>query len=271
MAVVLWHIELSHYSEKARWALDYKSIAYGLRTPMPGLHGPRALMLTRGKQRRLPVMELDGRRIGDSTAIIAALEAYQPDPPLYPADPAQKARALELEDFFDERLGPQMRRLVWHHTLPSADAIAESLFADRAPGRTRFLKATVPAVRPFVRRDYGVTDEAVAIAHRDVLAAMDRIEAELQPSGYLVGDRFSVADLTAAALFTPLIAPPHRPFLPPSFPPALQPLRDELTARPGGRWIHAMYERHRLVGGGGAAVAPANGAVPPAAAPLSNA
>jgi hypothetical protein len=25
---LLWHIPLSHYSEKARWALDYKRIAH---------------------------------------------------------------------------------------------------------------------------------------------------------------------------------------------------------------------------------------------------
>jgi glutathione S-transferase len=257
MTVVLWHIELSHYNEKARWALDYKSIAHELRVPMPGLHGARALMLTRGKHRRLPVMELEGRRIGDSTAIIAALEAYQPEPALYPADPAQKARALELEEFFDEELAPQMRRLVWHHTLPDTDAVVESLFADRSPGRARFLRATAPAVRPFVRRDYGVSAKSAEVAYGEVLAAMDRIEAEMQPSGYLVGDRFSVADLAAAALFTPLIAPPYRPYMPATFPAALQPLRDELTARRGGRWIHEMYERHRQVGG--AVPAPASG------------
>ena len=39
VAVVLWHIEVSHYNEKARWALDYKGIPHELRVPMPGLHG----------------------------------------------------------------------------------------------------------------------------------------------------------------------------------------------------------------------------------------
>jgi glutathione S-transferase len=265
VTVILWHIEVSHYNEKARWALDYKSIAHELRVPMPGLHGARALALTRGKHRRLPIIELEGRRIGDSTAIIAALEAYQPEPALYPADPAQKARALELEDFFDEQLAPQMRRLVWHHTLQSTDAIVDSLFADRAPGRARFLRATAPAVRPFVRHDYDVSAESAEVAHGKVLAAMDRIETELQPSGYLVGDGFSVADLTAAALFTPLIAPSYRPYLPATFPVALQPLREELTARRGGRWIHEMYERHRRAGG--TASAPTSGAAPAASAP----
>src|SRR6476469_10005333 len=109
MSVILWHIELSHYNEKVRWALDYKGIAHERRVPMPGLHGPRALVLTRGAHRRLPVLELDGTRIGDSTAIIAALEEYRPDPALYPADPAERAHALALEDFFDEQLAPEVR------------------------------------------------------------------------------------------------------------------------------------------------------------------
>src|SRR5512145_2912686 len=105
MSVVLWHIEISHYNEKARWALDYKRIPHERRVPMPGLHGFRAMVLTRGAQRRLPVVKLNGGRpIGDSTAIIAALEEYAPEPALYPADPGERARALELEDFFDEQL-----------------------------------------------------------------------------------------------------------------------------------------------------------------------
>ena len=60
VAVVLWHIEVSHYNEKARWALDYKGIPYERRVPMPGLHRLSALAATRGRQRRLPVLELDG-------------------------------------------------------------------------------------------------------------------------------------------------------------------------------------------------------------------
>ena len=51
VAVVLWHIEVSHYNEKARWALDYKGIPHELRVPMPGLHGAQRPALTRGKQR----------------------------------------------------------------------------------------------------------------------------------------------------------------------------------------------------------------------------
>src|SRR5688572_3981204 len=106
---LLWHIPLSHYSEKARWALDYKGIAHRRR-----VLGPDYLLRTwwatgTGK---LPVLWLDGRAIGDSTRIIAALEARFPEPRLYPADAGERARALALEDYFDEGLGPALRAAI---------------------------------------------------------------------------------------------------------------------------------------------------------------
>ena len=75
---------------------------------------------------------------------------------------------------------------------------------------------------------------------------MDRLESELGDGEYLVGGQFSVADLTAAALFTPLLAPPGRPWAP-KLVPTLQPFREELEARPGGEWVERMYARHRGV------------------------
>jgi glutathione S-transferase len=265
VSAVLWHIELSHYNEKARWALDYKGVPHERRVPMPGLHGLRALVLTRGAQRRLPVLELDGRRIGDSTAIIAALEEHRPDPALYPDDLAERARALELEDWFDEQLGPAMRRYLWHHTLKDVDAVTAALFTRPSPGRERFMRMSAPLAVRAVRFDFKIDEETARAAHAQVLAAMDRLEAELQPSGYLVGDRFTVADLTAAALFTPGIAPPERPYVPRSVAPAVLELREELASRPGAEWVHEMYARHR----GTSAEVGAPEAAPPAAVPAA--
>src|SRR5690349_16835365 len=104
MYPVLWHIKVSNYNEKARWALDYKRVAHRRRDPMPGAHTLIALALTR-RTATFPVLQIDGRAIGDSTRIIAALEERFPDPPLYPTDPAERRRALELEEFFDQDLG----------------------------------------------------------------------------------------------------------------------------------------------------------------------
>ena len=92
--------------------------------------------------------------------------------------------------------------------------VARTLFADGDPTRERMLRRSYPVANFFVRRDYRVTEKSSREARAEVVAAMDRLEAELGPSGYLVGDRFSVADLAAASLFTPVVTPPERPFLP---------------------------------------------------------
>src|SRR5687767_9979548 len=91
-APVLWHLKVSHYNEKARWALDYKSVPHVRHAITPGRHPAVAQKLTGG--RTFPVPVLDGEASGDSTRIIAALERRHPDPPLYPSDPQARRRAL---------------------------------------------------------------------------------------------------------------------------------------------------------------------------------
>ncbi len=91
---LLWHIRLSHYGEKVRWALDYKGIAHRRRVLGPD-YMIRAWRAT--GQGKLPVLWLDGRAIADSTRIIAALEEHYPEPPLYPSDTATRQRALALD------------------------------------------------------------------------------------------------------------------------------------------------------------------------------
>lgn len=245
MTPTLWHIELSHYSEKARWALDHKGIAHRRRAPLVGLHQPIAMALTRSRHRRMPVLRLDGgHAIGDSTAIVAALEERFPDPPLYPADPAERARALALEDHFDEHLGPPLRAFAWHHVLGQRHGIGDAI-APQRPAVRRTLNAAAPLAARIIRGDYGATAERAAETRAAIVAAADRVERELRPSGYLAGDAFSVADLTGAALFTPVLQPPQRPHLPDTFPPAVLALREELEAREAGRWVAEMYARHR--------------------------
>jgi glutathione S-transferase len=91
---ILWHLEISHYNEKVRWALDYKGVAHVRRAVTPGLQELRARRLRAG--RTVPVLEMDGRAIGDSTRIIEEIERRWPEPPLYPADPEERSRALDL-------------------------------------------------------------------------------------------------------------------------------------------------------------------------------
>ena len=113
---VLWHIPVSHYSEKARWALDHKRFPHRRRVILPGGHMLVSGWLTQGRSKTFPVLDFGDRAIGDSSAIIAELERLSPERPLYPDDTDERNRALELEEFFDEELGPQIRLLMWHET-----------------------------------------------------------------------------------------------------------------------------------------------------------
>jgi glutathione S-transferase len=213
------------------------------------VHIPIALWLTGGAHPTFPVLELDGRRIGDSTAVIAALEERYPEPPLYPEDPAERARALELEDFFDEEAGPHIRRLVFHELINEPELFAELAVAN-APGPIAKSKGLAGAyARTYTGLRWGAKDEdAAELGRTKVAAAVDRLDAELERSGggYLVGDRFSVADLTAAAILYPLVRPEDGP-LPPGTPspPAFERFRESFADRPGFAWIGEMYRRHR--------------------------
>jgi glutathione S-transferase len=243
----LWHIELSHYSEKARWALAYKGVEHQRRAPLPGMHIPVALFLTRGTQKTFPIIQIEGRTIGDSTDVIAALEDRFPDPPLYPADPEQRRRALELEDFFDEELGPHVRHLGFHELGKDPERM-KALMARAAPGPlTRIAGPTAAYARAYTNLRFEAGDaEVAALARAKIVAALDRLEQELDGNEYLVGDAFTVADLTAAALLNPIVLPDGGPV--PNDEPGprgMEEFREPLKDRDGFKWVDEMYARHR--------------------------
>jgi glutathione S-transferase len=246
----LIQLDISHYSEKVRWALDYKQVPHVRRSPLPGSHIPISFALTRGKSVYLPLLQMDGRTIADSTAILAALEERYPEPPLYPADPEQRRRALELEDFFDEELGPAARLLPFHE-LTNEPAMFAEVAAAAVPGPLGNAKGLIGLyARTYTGLRFGVRDEAAAATAREkIVAGLDRLDAELAvgEGEFLVGDSFSVADLTAASLFYPVIGPDEGP-LPADTPtpPALERFRDEIRHRPGYLWVEETFRRHRF-------------------------
>lgn len=246
---ILWQIDISHYAEKVRWALDHKRIPHARRSLLPGTHIPIALALTGGRHPTVPVLSIDGTDVGDSTAIIALLEERFPEPPLYPSDPQERARALELEDYFDEELGPHTRLLPFHELIQEPDVFAE-VAAASVPGPLGKAKPLVGAyARLYTSLRWGADSAADAErARAQIVAALDRIEAELErgEGEFLVGERLSVADITAASLFYPLVVPPEGPLSPDlPRPSAFERFRRSLSEHNGFRWVQDAFRRHR--------------------------
>jgi glutathione S-transferase len=239
----LWHLRFSHFNEKGRWALDYKGVAHRRRSLVPGRHPLRSRRL--GGKGTTPLLRLDGETIGDSTEIVARLEKREPDPPLYPDTEIERNAALELEEHFDEQLGPQIRSAIFA-ALVGDRTLTLDLTMQGLPAREKAIATALwPLMRTGIRRSLPADAEAGRRGREATVAALDRIESELQ-GDYLVGGRFSVADLTAAALLFPLVAPPEYPYwLPASWPPEWQAFRDSVSDREAYRWALEMYSRHR--------------------------
>jgi glutathione S-transferase len=241
---LLWHLKVSHYNEKARWALDHKRIPHYRRAVTPGSHARVAKRLT--GESTFPVLQIDGRAIGDSTRIIEELERRQPERPLYPADPEERRRALALEEHFDEELGPYARLLVVHHLLPDAELFLATFTPDLGRARRAVAQRAAPRLQDRIRRTFGIDDQSVAAAFAKLRAAGERFRAELRPSGHLAGDDFSVADLTLAALVSPIVAPEQFPYPQPQRGhPRLAPVLDALAESGLAEWVRETYARHR--------------------------
>lgn len=242
----LYHFRISHYNEKVRWALDFKGWPHVRTALVPGFHLPTVWRLT--GQRLTPVLDLDGRSLTDSTAIIAELERLRPEPPLYPADPAERQRALAIEDHFDERVAPDLRRLFWSTYLPHADLCARMITDGSGPRTRAAWRALMPVWRPLFRSAMGIDPRRVARARDRLAGHFDRLEAELDSRDNMVGDRFSVADLSAAAIMSAIIRPPQFPYpLVEPWPEEFTELRAAFAHRRGFQWVLDVYERHRGV------------------------
>ena len=240
---VLWHIRFSHFNEKARWALDWKGIAHERRAVLPGKHVGVAKRLA-GTQ-TLPILKIGDLVIADSAEIIAELERRQPEPPLYPADPDLRARALALEQHFGAELGPAIRRAAFGHLLRDRATAVPAITEGFGLGARLAYGAAFPALRRRVAQGLGVDEQGVRSGWEQTRAALDRVQAELGPSGYLVGDSFSVADLTAAALLSAGVGPPEFPY--PQAATWLEEFEQRLGDHPTCAWVREIYARHRGV------------------------
>jgi len=242
---VLWHLEISHYSEKARWALDYKGVAHERRAVTPGLQELTARRLRAG--RTVPSLAMNGRAIGDSTKIIEEVERRWPEPRLYPAAPEERSRALDLEDYFDEQCGPDARRVLFSDNLAEPETFV-AMFRGADRPRVALRKALTPLVSRLVKWRFQLRPEIVEESREKVRAAFDKLEADVGPSGYLVGDSFTVADLTAASILGLIVVPPEFPYIkvhPDERTAQFRQFRDSLKDHPGFKWVEEMYARHR--------------------------
>jgi glutathione S-transferase len=241
----LYDFRFSHFSEKARWALDYKGIPYIPRHLLPGFHMRTVRKLA--PRSCVPVLKTDDAVIQDSTEIINFLERTFPDRSLTPTGPNNANEAIEWEEYLDEEIGVTLRLWFYYHALPDRNRAVRFL-SQGAPWVQRSVFAfSFAPIRQAMTRLMHIDAESSTDAEQRFLLALDRLDKALERGPFLVGDRFSRADLTACALLWPLC----RPGEPESevealFPPAVYALRQQLQNRRFYRWVQERYQENRI-------------------------
>ncbi len=244
---LLLHLAMSHYNEKARWALDYKRIDHTRRAVIPGMHVAIAKRL--GGDTTFPVMVVGDRVYRDSAEIIAGLEQLVPDPPLLPADPEDRRRALLIQKEFDDIYAPAVRALVYQTMLQHRAEFARFLAYGGSSMREAMLRAMFKPLGLAISQTHRVPSSSDPRPFETVERCLERLDQLLSdsPSSYLVGDDFTVADLTVCSILAPGVCPELIPGggLPPWPEPLASQFADLIDRHPSAGWVRATYRSHR--------------------------
>jgi glutathione S-transferase len=216
---------------------------------LPGLHLKPARKLAPGSC--LPILVDDGTVVQDSTAIINFLDKKSPAHPLTPCDSRQARAALAWEEYLDEEIGVPLRLWFYHHALPDRDRALRFLL-DGAPWYGRPLFTLIfPKVRTAMIKQMNIHAESAKQSEQRFVAAVAKLDSALKDRRFLVGDRFSRADLTACALLSPYCAPGKSDReLSAAFPAQVLALRDQHKTSRFFGWVRDMYAEHRHAGAG---------------------
>jgi glutathione S-transferase len=236
---------VSHFSEKARWALDIEGVAYEERVLLPGPH----LFVTRtlAKKTSVPIFEHCGRVIQGSGAILDYLATELGKRELEP-NFHEAARVRELEALADQAFGLGVQRISYFYLLDGPREGVIELFMQQGPWWGRlFYALAFPIVAKETRSMYGVTPERAQESKALFRSAFAEFDAALQGQLYLGGARPNRLDITVAALLAPLCRPPEHVMRWPELPAGLAEFANEFRSRPTWQHVLAMYRLHRGV------------------------
>ncbi|WP_298169807.1 glutathione S-transferase family protein [Novosphingobium sp.] len=170
---------LSPFVRKVAVVLGEKGVDYTPARGGPGVTDAEFLAVS--PFAKIPAIDDDGFTLADSSAIVHYLEAKYPSPALIPTDP----QALGLAVWFDE----------FGDTIFAASGL--KILFNRVVG-PRFLGLPV--------------NEALALeGEAELPRIFDYIESVAPDEGWLLGDAFTIADITVASMLCTLRYVGHGP------------------------------------------------------------
>lgn len=234
---------LSHFSEKARWALDFNQLRYTERALLPGAH--LWTMRHLQAQSSVPLLEHDGDVVQGSGAILDYLEQRLGARRLcVPA--SQAARCAELEAQADRAFGLGIQRIFYGPLLQHRRTVT-GLWKQGGPWWSgAFYGLTFPLLAKGVTRLYNLRPDKVAEAKDLFRRTMDSLDLILRDNAYLLGDHITRADITVAALLAPLCQPrEHVTRWPAALPAEIVSFQSEFRGHPTWDFTLRLYHQQR--------------------------
>jgi glutathione S-transferase len=216
----LYGIPGSHPCVTAELALARKGIEFRRIDLVPAASRP-ALRALRFPGKTVPALKLDGRRIQGSLEIMRELDWMQPEPPLYPADPALHRQVQDAERWGDAVFQNAARRMtLWAIARQPSSAISYLEGAHLVvPLPTPLAALTSPPIMRLDARLHRATDAAVRADLEALPDMLDRLDGWIA-DGVLGTDQPTAADFQ--------ILPSVRLLM------TLDDLRDTIASRPVG-------------------------------------
>jgi glutathione S-transferase len=194
-AVTLFSYNVSPYAAKVRAVLRYKGVPFEERMVHPVERGE---VVRRSRQNAFPIIDDGVTVVADSTRIVAFLDERYATRPVIPREPALRARALLVEQRFDEGLARTVQPVRWMIPANARRTAARfrSAYATELLEDMRMALVST-ALRLDMRRKFGsraLTAPPTAALLARLGEVLDIVDAGLAETGWLAGPMPSVAD-----------------------------------------------------------------------------
>ncbi len=200
-------IPISHFCEKARWALDRARLDYVEERHVQGVHRIKARRAGGGST--VPVLVAEEGVFGESEDILRyADERIDEERRLFPADRRLRDEVATLCRELDAGLGPDGRRLMYAHMLGLKGPMLRVNNQGVPAWEARMMHALWPLMARWGRRELGIGPDTLRVEEENVRRAFDAIAERLADGRpHLCGERFTAADLTFACLAAAVLVP----------------------------------------------------------------
>lgn len=241
----LYIFTISHFCEKARWALDYLNVDYHLKVIAPGTHLQIAkkLGLKRGST---PFLETGDGVIQGSDTIINWAEEQSNSTSLQ--DPQNAEAVSEIEARLDKELGVHIRRWFYSEAVVEQPHLVKPIFM-RDISAWEKIKFSIkwPVIQKLMIKRMDLGKEQGEQSFTIVQNEMAWLESLLKDTPFLAGNQLSRADIAAAALIAPMIKPGNHPTAKyVNHPPRVAQQSTTFQDSAVWSWVENLYSQYRL-------------------------